>query len=162
MSSPQIPSDETNALAEVEKGMELLAEIGSKYIDFCTQGGFSNKTVPSQNLLKANRNEIRAGLIWYLLRGTSVISKSEDLEAIRAGIYETIPLFLTSSFGGDREIEHPEITNWSNAVWREFSEHITSQSKDPHANVLDPTRLREVFEKIVIKLLVGFQEDKAA
>lgn len=87
-------------------------------------------------------------------------SKSEDLQAIRVGIYETIPFFLTKSLGGDREDEHPEVTNWSNGIWEEFSELVTSKNEDPESNALNPNKLHEVFERIVIKLLTGFQEEK--
>lgn len=132
---------------------ERLYKIGDQYVTFSAKGFARGGAFPEKELENASLNEIRAGLVVFLL---DLLSDPEAphkkrLEAIDGtkGLYDHIP--YSNALRNDNPLEMEETSSaiWSFAVWAELMEMI---SKNVKGFVVDEER---VHRSIVKRLLIG-------
>ena len=135
-----------------------LYELGDQYVSFSVKGFARGGAVPKKQLATASLNEIRAGLVVFLL---DLLSDSEAphkkrLEAIKGAksLYEGIPYGNALRNDNPLEMEESRSAIWSFVVWADLMEIIQSQEV---GFCVDEEK---VHQTIVKRLLIGITESE--
>jgi hypothetical protein len=135
---------------------ERLYKIADQYVTFSVKGFARGGAIPEKELGNASLNEIRAGLVVFLLDLLSdpQAPHKKRLEAINGtkGLYEGIPYSNALRNDDPLMMEETSSAIWSFVVWADLMEMIATNDK---GFVVDDEKVHRL---IVKRLLIGKTE----